>query len=146
MFAPEEAIAFFGDDPDNFEFPRYNFDVSYMRVYVDDKPLDTSRNYLRYAKSDAQPGDVTFTSGHPGSTHRLDTVAGLVFRRDVTLVRDMFSLAELRGQLTVFSSEGPEKARIARAALFDAENWLKADKGQFAALVDPTIIKDRAGA
>jgi hypothetical protein len=144
VFAPEETIAFFGGDPDNFEFPRYNFDVSYMRVYVDGKPLDTSKNYLRYAKSDAQPGDVVFTSGHPGSTHRLDTVADLVFRHDVWLVQDMLSLSELRGQLTEFSSERPEKARIARAALFDAENWLKADKGQFAALVDPTIIKDHA--
>jgi hypothetical protein len=144
VFAPEETIAFFGGDPDNFEFPRYDFDVSYMRVYVDGKPLDTGKNYLRYAKSDAQPGDVTFTSGHPGSTHRLDTAAQLAFRRDVWFIIDMFWLAELRGELTEFSSETPEKARIARALLFDTENWLKRDKGEFAALIDPTIIKDRA--
>jgi hypothetical protein len=115
-----------------------------MRVYVDDKPLDTSKNYLRYAKSDATLGDVVFTSGHPGSTHRLDTVAQLVFRRDVSLVKMIFSLAEVRGRLTQFSSEGPEKARIAQTLLFGIENTLKAEKGEFAALVDPTIIKDRA--
>jgi hypothetical protein len=146
VFAPEESIAFFGGDPDNYEFPRYNFEVAYMRVYVDDKPLDSSSNYLRFAKSDAKPGDVTFTSGHPGATHRLDTVAQLVYQRDVWLIQDMVYLAELRGELTVFSSEAPEKARIASSQLFDIENWLKADKGQFAALVDPTIIGDRSTA
>jgi hypothetical protein len=143
VFAPEQSIAFFGGDPDNYEFPRYNFDVSFMRVYAGDKPLDTSKNYLKYARSDAQPGDVVFSSGHPGTTHRLDTVAQLVFQRDETLVKDMVSLSELRGQLTEFSSETPEKARIARAMLFDVENWLKDDKGQFAALSDPAFIKDR---
>jgi peptidase S46-like protein len=146
VFAPEQSIAFFGGDPDNFEFPRYNFDVSFLRVYSGDAPLDTTRNYLRYAKSDARPGDLVFSSGHPGSTHRLDTVAQLLFRRDETLIKDMLQLSELRGQLTEFSSESAEKARIARAMLFDVENWLKADKGHFAALSDPAFIKDRMAA
>ena len=143
VFAPEEAIAFFGGDPDNFEFPRYDLDVSYMRVYANDKPLDSSANYLRYAKSDVQPGDLTFTSGHPGSTNRLDTVADLEFRRDTTLPPRIFSLSELRGHLTEFSAQGPEQARIALGMLFEVENSLKAYKGQFATLIDPTIIKDR---
>jgi hypothetical protein len=143
VFAPEQSIAFFGGDPDNFEFPRYDFDVSLLRVYSGGKPLDTGKNYLRYAKSDARPGDLVLSAGHPGSTHRLDTVAQLVLRRDETLVKDMLSLSELRGQLTEFSSQSPEKARIARTMLFDVENWLKADKGHFAALSDPAFIKDR---
>ena len=79
VFAPEAAIAFFGGDPDNFEFPRYDLDVTYLRVYADDRPLDTSANFLRYATRDVRPGDLTFTSGHPGRTHRLDTVAQLAF-------------------------------------------------------------------
>src|SRR5499425_2729817 len=144
VFAPEGAIAFFGGDPDNFEFPRYDFDLSYMRVYRDGNPLDTRANYLRYAAADAKPGDLTFTSGHPGRTHRLDTVASLEFRRDVTLPKTLFLLSEERGILTQFSTQGPEQARIARDRLFGVENGLKAYKGQFAALVDPTIIRNRA--
>src|SRR5262245_18528732 len=143
VFAPEEAIAFFGGDPDNFEFPRYNLDVSYLRVYRDGNPLDTRANYLRYAAADAKPGDLTFTSGHPGSTHRLDTVASLEFRRDA-MPSYLFLLSELRGTLTEFSTKGAEQARIARDRLFGIENGLKASKGQLAALVDPTIIRDRA--
>src|SRR5205085_7151011 len=75
VFAPEGSIAFFGGDPDNFEFPRYAFDVAYLRVYDDGKPLDSGGNYLRQATVDAQPNDLTFTTDHPGATHRLDTAA-----------------------------------------------------------------------
>jgi len=144
VFAPEAAIAFFGGDPDNFEFPRYDLDVTYLRVYADDRPLDTSANFLRYAKRDARPGDLTFTSGHPGRTNRLDTVAALTFQRDVTLPRGIFQDSELRGILTEFSATGAEPARIAKGMLFGIENSLKARKGQFAALVDPAIITARA--
>jgi peptidase S46-like protein len=144
VFAPEMAIAFFGGDPDNFEFPRYDLDVAYLRVYVDDRPLDTSANFLRYAARDAQAGDLTFTSGHPGRTNRLDTVAALEFQRDVALPRGIFYNSELRGILTEFSATGAEHARIAKGMLFGVENSLKARKGQFAALVDPAIIRVRA--
>jgi len=143
VFAPEESIAFFGGDPDNFEFPRYNFDVSYLRVYADGKPLDTRPNHFRYAAADARPGDVVFLSGNPGWTSRLDTVATLVMHRDVWLPKRIFLLSELRGQLTRFSAEGPEQERNAKTLLFDVENSLKAYKGALAALVDPTIIRDR---
>jgi peptidase S46-like protein len=144
VFAPEESIAFFGGDPDNFEFPRYDFDVSYLRVYADDKPLDTSPNYFRYAAADARPGDVVFISGNPGWTYRLNTVAELAMLRDAWIPTRIFLLAETRGQLTRFSAEGPEQARSAKTLLYDVENSLKAYKGALAALVDPTIIRDRA--
>jgi peptidase S46-like protein len=128
VFAPEAAIAFFGGDPDNFEFPRYDLDVTYLRVYADDRPLDTSANFLRYATRDVRPGDLTFTSGHPGRTHRLDTVAQLAFERDVTLPRSIFYNSELRGMLVQFSMSGAEQARIAKGMLFGVENSLKAPR------------------
>ena len=144
VFAPELAIAFFGGDLDNFEFPRYDLDVSFLRVYRDGKPIDSKSSYLRYAAADVQPGDLTLTSGHPGTTNRLDTVAELEFLRDVMLPRDIFYQSELRGLLTEFSTKGPEQARIAGDALFGVENSLKARKGQFKALIDPAIVKMRA--
>ncbi|MGO9172350.1 MAG: S46 family peptidase [Rhodomicrobium sp.] len=146
VFAPEQSIAFFGGDPDNFEFPRFDYDVSYLRVYENGKPLDTAANYFRYAAADAKPGDLTFTVGHPGSTQRLDTVAELEYGRDVSMPRSLFRLSELRGQLTEFSTKGPEEARIATGLLFGVENSLKARKGQFEALVDPAIIAAKAKA
>jgi Peptidase S46 len=140
VFAPEQAIAFFGGDPDNFEFPRYDLDVSYLRVYQDGKPLNTDANYFPYAPEDVKPDDLTFTVGNPGSTQRLDTAAELEYDRDVTLPRSLFRLSELRGLLTEFRTKGAEEKRIATARLFGVENSLKARKGRFEALVDPALI------
>jgi hypothetical protein len=143
-FAPEFAAAFFGGDPDNFEFPRYDLDVSFMRIYGDDgKPLDSSGNYLPFAKQDANDGDLTFVSGNPGSTSREDTVAELEFARDVRLPSTLLYLAELRGILEQYSEQGPDEHRHADTRLFGTENSYKALKGEFEALVDPAIIKAR---
>ena len=140
VFAPEQAIAFFGGDPDNFEFPRYDLDVSYLRVYLDGKPLDTAANYFPYAPEDVKAGDLTFTVGNPGSTERLDTVAELEYDRDVALPRSLFRVSELRGLLTEFRTKGAEEKRIATGQLFSVENSLKARKGRFEAMVDPALI------
>ena len=144
VFAPEQAIAFFGGDPDNFEFPRYDLDVSYLRVYQDGKPLDTAANYFPYAPGDVKPGDLTFTVGNPGSTQRLDTIVELEYDRDVALPRSLFRASELRGLLTEFQTKGAEEKRIATGRLFGVENSLKARKGQFGALVDPALIAAKA--
>lgn len=143
VFAPEFSIAFFGGDPDNFEFPRYDLDVSFVRIYDNGKPLDSSANFLPFAKQDANEGDLTFVSGNPGSTERLDTVAELEYDRDVKLSNRLFYLAELRGILTEFSARGPEQKRIANARIFYTENSYKALKGEFEALVDPALIKSK---
>ncbi|MDR3435962.1 S46 family peptidase [Telmatospirillum sp.] len=146
VFAPETEIAFFGGDPDNFEFPRYDLDVSYVRVYDQDRPLDTSATHFPYASADAKEGDLTFVSGHPGTTARLYTLAQLEFLRDVVLPDTLFLRSELRGTLIEFSTKGPEQERIATDMLFGTENGLKALKGQLAALVDPKIIAEKTKA
>jgi hypothetical protein len=143
VFAPEFAIAFFGGDPDNFEFPRYDLDVSFVRIYDQGKPLDSSANYLPFAKEDAKDGDLTFVSGHPGNTDRLDTVAELEFARDIKLPATVNYLAELRGVLEQFSEQGAEQRRIADSKLFFTENSYKALKGQFEALTDPGFMKSK---
>jgi hypothetical protein len=143
VFAPEFAIAFFGGDPDNFEFPRYDLDVSFVRIYDNGKPLDSSANYLPFAKEDAKDGDLTFVSGHPGSTEPEDTVAELEFARDVRLPSTLLYLAELRGVLEHSASRGRNSGVIADTRLFGTENSYKALKGQFEALVDPALIKSK---
>jgi hypothetical protein len=144
VFAPEVAIATFGGDLDNYEFPRYVLDVTYLRVYADGRPLDTAANCLRYAARDVRPGELTFTSGNPGQTSRLDTVGELAFERDVTLPRNLFYYSELRGLLTAFAASGAEQARISGPLLLDVEDSVKDGKGRFYALADPAIITARA--
>ena len=76
MFAPEQQIAFFGGDPDNFEYPRFDLDMALFRIYENDKPLKPE-HYLKWSKGGAKDNELVFVSGHPGSTKRINTVAEL---------------------------------------------------------------------
>jgi Peptidase S46 len=135
VFAPEEAIAFFGGDPDNFEFPRYNYDVAFVRVYQDGKPAKVD-HWFRWSPKGAQAGELTFVAGHPGSTSRLLTQAQLLYQRDYALPERLFYLAQLRGLIDEFQRRGPEFTRISNNLKLGVENSYKAMVGRREALVD----------
>jgi hypothetical protein len=145
VFAPEQSVAFFGGDPDNFTFPRYDLDTAFVRIYSEGKPLHAD-NYLKFALHGVQPGEIALTSGNPGGTDREDTLAQLEFTRDVAqpLLLNLFS--ELRGLLTEFATKGPEQARTSGTLQFLTENSLKAYKGRQLALVQGPLIADKARA
>jgi len=145
VFAPEHAIAFFGGDPDNFEFPRYDLDVTFARVYKDGKPAKTP-NYLKWSDKGAQEGELTFVSGHPGRTSRGLTVAQLEYLRDVNLPKQLFRLSEIRGMVTEFQNRGVEQKRISNNLLFGVENGLKANKGKHEQLVDKAFFAQKVAA
>lgn len=139
VFAPEMAIAFFGGDPDNFNFPRYVLDVTFLRAYDDGKPAVTP-DHLRLAKRPLAPNDLTFTSGNPGQTERLKTVAQLEYVRDHELLELLLSLARYRGFLVEYSKRGPEAERVAKRELFGVENAFKALRGEHRALLRPDFF------
>ncbi len=145
VMAPEFAIAFFGGDPDNFMFPRYDLDVSFLRIYDHDKPAQIP-NYFEWSKEGAKAGDLTFVSGHPGGTSRLLTVAQLEFHRDVMLPSILMRYSELRGQLTEFQNRGKEQKRISNDELFGIENAIKVFKGRREALVEPAFFAQKIAA
>ncbi|HEX4152266.1 MAG TPA: S46 family peptidase [Steroidobacteraceae bacterium] len=145
VFAPEESAAFFGGDPDNFTFPRYDLDTSFVRIYDQGKPL-RSDNYLKFATVGVKAGDIALTSGNPGSTEREDTLAQLELQRDVAQPFLLEELSELRGTLTEFATKGPEQARTSKFLLFITENSLKAYKGRQLALVEGPLMADKARA
>jgi hypothetical protein len=140
VFAPEFQIAFFGGDPDNFMFPRYDLDVSFVRLYGEDgKPVQTP-DYLGWAADDARAGDLTFVVGNPGGTSRLMTVAQLELQRDVALPFSIARLSEARGLLTEYQRRGAEQKRHSNATLFYVENGVKAYKGRHAALAQKRFM------
>jgi hypothetical protein len=145
VFAPEERAAFFGGDPDNFTFPRYDLDVSFVRIYDQGKPLQ-SNVYLKFATTGVKEGDIALTSGNPGSSEREDTLAQLELQRDVAQPLLLNLLSELRGVLTEFATKGPEESRTSKALLLGIENSLKAYKGRQLALVDGPLMADKARA
>lgn len=138
VFAPEFAIAFFGGDPDNFNFPRYDLDVSFIRAWEDGKPAHTE-HYFKWSPAGAKEGDLSFVSGHPGGTDRELTVRELQYQRDIALPERLFDLAQYRGAMTMFAESSPEHRRIAETELFYVENSFKALKGRFGALTTPSL-------
>jgi len=139
VFAPERQIAFFGGDPDNFTYPRYDLDMALFRVYENDKPVHTE-NYLKWNPQGAADGELVFVSGNPGSTSRLDTVAQIEDMRDDYLPTALKILNRRLGVLKQYSELGPEEAREAARQMFGIENTLKAFNGQYEGLLDKALI------
>jgi hypothetical protein len=139
VFAPHHAIAAFGGDPDNFNFPRWSLDFSLFRVYEKGKAL-RSPNHLTWRVEGPQVGEATFIAGHPGSTSRLLTVEQLRFQRDTSVPSYLIRNSELRGRLIQWSKTGDEPARIAGDYLQSVENSLKVYRGFQTALLDDSLF------
>ncbi|OHB62984.1 MAG: peptidase S46 [Planctomycetes bacterium RBG_13_62_9] len=139
VFAPEKGIAFFGGDPDNFEFPRYDLDICFFRVYEDGKPAKIE-HYLKWSPKGADDGELVFVSGHPGRTDRLDTMAHIEFLRDKTFPNVLRKLFRWEVVLSAYSAESRENARRAEDDLFSIQNSRKARLGMLAGLQDPSIM------
>lgn len=139
VFAPEQQIAFFGGDPDNFEFPRYDLDICLFRAYENGKPAHIT-NYLKFSTTGPRDGDLVFVSGHPGHTSRLLTMAELQNLRDQRLPLGLASLKRMEVLLNNWSQRGEENARRAREMLFGVQNSRKANDGRLAGLLDPELM------
>jgi hypothetical protein len=144
VFAPEAQAAFFGGDPDNFTYPRYDLDMALFRVYEDGKPLH-SRDYLRWKKQGAADGELIFVSGNPGSTDRLRTVAQMAWMRDENHPWVLKVLKRLLSTYQKYSALGPEEARQAESEIFGLENSIKAYTGEYQGLLDPKIFAKLEG-
>ena len=139
VFAPENQAAFFGGDPDNFNFPRYALDAGFLRAYEDGQPVE-SPGFLRWNPNAPAEGDVTFVAGNPGSTSRLLTMSQLERLRDQQLPVMLIQTSELRGRLLEYSLTGDEAKRLSFDPIFGLENSFKVYYGQQGALTDPAFM------
>jgi hypothetical protein len=145
VFAPEQQIAFYGGDPDNFEFPRFDLDICLFRAYENGQPAKV-KDYLRFSAAGAREGELVFVSGHPGGTSRLLTLAELDNLRDHALPRSLATLKRLEVLLGNWSNRTEENARRARGLLFGVQNSRKALNGRLAGLLDPDLMGPKAKA
>lgn len=139
VFAPEFATAFFGGDPDNFNFPRYDMDSAFLRLYEHGKPVKTPV-FLKWNPAAPTAGEATFVSGNPGSTERLLTVAQLETARDLAVPIGQLQRAELRGRLIEFGRRSPDAQRQVADAIFSNENGFKVAYGRQLALNNATFM------
>ncbi len=143
VFSPEYAAGFFGGDPDNFNFPRYNLDMSLLRVYdTAGKPL-ANADWFPINPKGAQENELVMTLGHPGSTQRLLTMAELETQRDLVLPFRLMLASEYRGLLLQYSTQSGEHARIAQTELTTVENGIKARTGMFQSLLPPAVMQQK---
>ena len=138
VFAPEQQIAFYGGDPDNFEFPRCDLDICIFRAYENGHPARV-KDFLRFSPEGPRDGDLVFVSGHPGHTSRLLTVAELENVRDQGLPFRLASLKRTEVLLDCWSARSGENARRARKAFFGVQNSRKALDGRLAGLLNPEL-------
>lgn len=142
VMAPDANAAAFGGDPDNFEYPRYDLDVCFFRVYENGRPAKIA-DYLVWSKAGVKAGDLVFVSGHPARTRRLDTVADLRYARDVGLPAGLDEVCRREVSLTSWSKRLPENARVADESLLGVQNTRKDLTGILAALQDPAVFAEK---
>jgi Peptidase S46 len=148
VFAPEQGIAFFGGDPDNFEYPRYDLDICLFRVYENNQPVHP-QHYLRFNAGGPSEHDLVFVSGNPGRTDRMCTVAALKEKRDTVIPTLLSMLYRREVLLSAYSERSIENARRAREDLLYVQNSRKVYDGALAGLLDPetlTRISERENA
>jgi len=146
VFAPEYQTAFYGGDPDNFTYPRFCLDMSVFRLYENGRPARTGDHYLKIATAGSKEGDLVFTSGHPGATQRLNTVAHLEYLRDTGLPTTIKTLERRHALLRKYAAQGAEQARQAQQELFGIENSLKSIRGQLRGLQDKDLMAKKTAA
>ena len=142
VFAVEQQTAFYGGDPDNFTYPRYDLDMAIFRVYENGKPID-SKDYLKWNPKGAGDRELVFVSGHPGSTQRLTTYADLVSLRDDNLPYIIQNLKRRIAVLKGYAARGPEQSRQATTLIFGLENSRKVFEGRRDGLQDKNLMEKK---
>lgn len=141
VMAPELQMGYFGGDTDNFTYPRYALDMSFLRVYENDEPYQPE-HFFAWSEAGSQEGDVVFVLGNPGSTLRLQTVSQLEWRRDVR-AKDIVDLYASRiAALMDYYEEDPNSTLLNR--IFGMRNGHKLYKGRVKGLNDPVLMAKRA--
>jgi hypothetical protein len=139
VFAPEDDIAAFGGDPDNFQFPRWCLDFSLLRAYENGAPAATPQ-HLTIDFAGPAAGEPVFVPGHPGSTDRQLTLAELKTLRDHVLPPGLLRASELRGRYIQFAKTSEDARRIVQDSLFGLENSIKVQRKQLDALLDDALL------
>jgi hypothetical protein len=144
VMAPEHAVAFFGGDTDNFEYPRFDLDICFFRAYENGRPAKMEHHF-KWSPTGPAEGDLVFVTGHPGTTNRLETLEKLKHRRDVTLPYTLARLRSAEAALLQFAERGPDEAKWAANDLHRVANARKAFAGQYQGLLDPAVMERKAG-
>lgn len=139
VFAPEKNVGLFGGDADNFEYPRYNFDVAFLRVYEDGRPFRPN-DYLTWSRNSASDGTPVFAVGNPGRSNRFKTAEHLDYFRNDLLPSQLKSLRRSEALAKRLAASDEKNKAAIEKELFYLQNQIKARSGQLEALNDPSVF------
>jgi hypothetical protein len=145
VFAPELDIGAFGGDPDNFNFPRWSFDMSFLRAWEDGKPA-TTPDFLSWRRGGPEAGDPVFVTGHPGGTSRQLTMSELRILRDLVYPIWLLRNSELRGRMLAWQHTSPEAGRAVQQNILLVENGIKVVRNRLFALLNEEMMAEKAAA
>lgn len=144
--APHGQSAHYGGDPDNFCYPRWGLDFTFVRAYVDDKPADTSKHYFKWKTKGAGENELVFVTGNPGNTGRLQTLAQCEYLRDHVYPASVERAVQMLEQLNAQAQASPEQEKRLRTRILSVENSRKAFQGYLDGLRNPRIMAIKAKA
>ncbi len=143
VFAPEQAIAAFGGDPDNFQFPRWCLDMSLLRAYENGKPAETPLPRVQLGRR-RRRRSRSLSRAIPGTTTALLTVAQLKTERDLDLPFWLLRFSEMRGRIIQYR-EVARRKRLARPRPLDTiENTIKVRRQSCSPLLDDRLMERKA--
>ncbi len=148
VVAAELQMGFFGGDPDNFTYPRYDLDFAFLRIYDEQGRPYATEHFFGWSELGVEEGDVVFVIGNPGPTNRLSTIAQLEFQRDVLVPVRLQLLASRHGAMAAYRKDHPAEAEALgiRNRMFSLSNSLKANTGRLEALRTPVIMAKKRDA
>ncbi|MCB9831437.1 MAG: S46 family peptidase [Planctomycetes bacterium] len=144
--SPHLQTAHFGGDPDNFTYPRWGIDYTFVRAYENDQPFDSSKHYFKFKSEGAQEHESIFIPGNPGSTNRLMTLAELEYTRDVyaPIIREHIEMLLAYLEARIEADPSTKQALLPQVLRF--ENGRKAWAGYHGALLDDDFMAQKAAA
>ncbi|MCX6626603.1 MAG: S46 family peptidase [Candidatus Solibacter sp.] len=143
VFAPEFGIAFFGGDPDNFTYPRYDLDIAFLRAYENGQPAATPQ-YLAWSAAGVKDAELVFVAGNPASTSRLATGSQLAFYRDAQLPLQLARLQTRIALLSGYGARNEDNRRAGQRSLFSFSNSFKSLEGKLSGLKDQRLMERKA--
>ncbi|MGK2962642.1 MAG: S46 family peptidase [Gemmatimonadaceae bacterium] len=142
VFTPEESVAAFGGDPDNFTYPRYNLDVALLRVYVNGQ-AHSPQHFLPWSRAGAAENEVVFVVGNPGSTGRLNTIAQMEYLRDIGYPTTIAGYNRSLDAITELVRRNPQAEQTFQNVVFSLENSRKAVTGYHSGLIDSSYMASK---
>lgn len=140
VFAPHDAVGYFGGHADNFSYPHYALDFALVRAYEDGAPVDSSAHCLEWEPEPVATGELVLSSGYPGSTNRHHTVAELELARDASMLASAAAAEDFHAVLRELIAEGDEDVERWRSMEFGVVTMKKSFAGRLAALRDASRL------